>query len=47
MTVAALRVGLQGTGPPSLVFGPPSLLAHQVFWPIHFFVFGLSSFEWS
>ena len=28
---AALRVGLPGTGPPSFVFGPPSLLVTQFF----------------
>ena len=42
---AALRLGLPDTGPPSLVFGPPSLLTPQVFWPNHFFVFGPPSFE--
>ena len=42
--VAALRMGLPGTGPPSLVFGPPSLLAHQVFLAHPFYVFGTSSF---
>ena len=34
--MAALRVSLPGTGPPSLVLGPPSSLANQVFWPTHF-----------
>ena len=29
--VAAQRVGLPVTGPPSLVFDPPSILAHQPF----------------
>ena len=42
--VAALWVGLSGTGPPNLVFSPPSLLARQVFWPTYFFVFGPPSF---
>ena len=43
-SVAGPRVGLPDTGPPSLVFGPPSLLAHQVFWPSHFFLFGPPNF---
>ena len=45
--VAALRVGLSGTGPPSFVFGSPSLLAHPVFWPIDIFCVWPTHFLWS
>ena len=30
LSVAALRVSLPNSGPPSLMFGPPSLLVHPV-----------------
>ena len=30
-TMAALRMGLPSTGPPSFMFGPPNLLAYPVY----------------
>ena len=42
--MAALREGLPGTGPPSLAFGPPSLLARQIFGPSTFLCLALLRF---